>query len=319
MFSCILKLILFWNILEQLTLIYNNNCYRLYKNTNNGNIALIRTNFRSLAELSHKHTTNYKYENKGLKEYGNKNDKKYKKNKYPKNDVKSKQNVLEVPKNENTRTANSKKYTNEKYNKEKEAKSNRSSSSIKYLKRQSKHYNNVYEKSEMDFEKLTDKSNNKSPEHPNKKKSSDKISSSSKDHDKNLVNLETACVGGAYACTVPTAFVVKWGIEAGILAAESFISTELGKNIALAVTNALAGVNIFSAYAIQNAAGHIANFGTNNAALISGAAWTSFTPYVIAAIVIILIVLALIILYIYLRKRRKKKSRENEYKKHLCN
>ncbi|SOV84409.1 stevor PIR protein,putative [Plasmodium sp.] len=317
MISCILNLILFSIILGKLTLIYNNNCDRLYKNTNNENIVLIRTNFRSLAELSHKLTTNYRHENKELKEYRNTNDRKYKKDKYPKNDVKSKQNVLEVPKNENTRTPNSKKYKKAKYNKEKEAKSNRSSNSIKYLKTQNKHYNNFYEKPEINLEKFTDKSNNKSRECKNKKKSSDKLSSSSKDHDKNLINLETACVGGAYACTVSTVFLGNFGIPAGILAAQAKIALELSTSSLTALLNDL-GVKLFFESAIKSALIPAFSSATNSAASIASAAWTGFTPYGIAAIVIILIVVALIILYIYLRKRRKKKSRKNEYKKHLC-
>ncbi|SCQ12718.1 stevor PIR protein,putative [Plasmodium sp.] len=289
MISCILKLILFSIILGQLTLIYNNNCYRLYKNTNNGNIALIRTNFRSLAELSHKLTTNYKYENKELKEYGNKNNKKYKKNKYPKNDAKSKQNVFEVPKKENTRTPNGKKYTKEKYNKEKEAKSNRSSRSIKYLKTQSKHYNNFYEKPEMNFEKFTDKSNNKSRECKNKKKSSDNISSSSKDHDRKLVNLTTACVESTYMCTIPTTFILGSGIGAGITAAKTFIVKEITDTVIIAALKAL-GVKLFFESAIKSVAATLSSSAPVTATPIANAAWTAFAPYGITALVIILLV-----------------------------
>ncbi|SOV76024.1 hypothetical protein, putative [Plasmodium sp. gorilla clade G3] len=283
MISCILKLILFSIILGQLTLIYNNNCDRLYKNTNNGNIVLIGTNFRSLAELTHKLSTNYRQENKELKEYRNTNHTKYKKDKYPKNDVKSKQNVYEVPKNENARTPNSKIYTKEKYNKEKEAKSNRSSNSIKYLKTQNKHYNNFYEKPEINFEKFTDKSNNKSRECKNKKKSSDKLSSSSKDHDKNLINLETACVECTYMCTIPTTFILGSGIGAGIAAAKTFIVKEITDTVIVAALKAL-GVKLFFESSIKSVAATLSASATNSAASIASAAWTGFIPYAIAAL-----------------------------------
>ncbi|SOV74254.1 stevor PIR protein,putative [Plasmodium sp. gorilla clade G3] len=281
------KLIIFSILLGTLTLIYKNYWDGLYKNINinNGNIVLPIINPRSLAELSHEHTTTYRNENNKSREFGHMNEKKSKKNKYPKNNTRTKQK-LPVPENENNRISNSKKNAKEKYDKEKEAKSNRTSCFLKYLGKLRKKICNLFVKKNKDSLNLSDKSiteNDKSPGHPNKKKSSDKISSSSKDHDKNLVNLETACVGGAYACTVPTAFVVKWGIEAGILAAESFISTELGKNIALAVTSAL-GINTFSQSAITNFLTLIGISATDSAPKIAIAAWGAFYPYAIAAL-----------------------------------
>ncbi|SOV84279.1 stevor PIR protein,putative [Plasmodium sp.] len=312
MISCILKLIIFSIILGQLTLIYNNNCDILYKNTNNGNIALIRTNFRSLAELSYKLTTNYRHENKELKEYRNTNDKKYKKDKYQKNDTKTNQILPEVPKNENAGTSKSKKYKKAKYNKEKETQSNIFARFLNYLETLTKKFSKFFVKKYKDFlnflDKLSDKSD-KSHESTNKKKSSDKLYSSNKNHDKNLDTLKKACVGSVGACGFASPVLVNYGMLAAVAAVKGVIESQYS-NIVNIVMNALVGVNIFSQAAIDTATTSIPTFSTTGLVSIPSSALQAFGPYGIAALVLILIVVALIILYIYLRKR-KKKSRKH--------
>ncbi|SCQ12566.1 stevor PIR protein,putative [Plasmodium sp.] len=314
MISCILKLIIFSIILGQLTLIYNNNCNRLYKNTNNGNIALIRTNFRSLAELSHKLTTNYMHENKELKEYRNTNDRKYKKDKYPKNDVKSKQNVLEVPKNENTRTPNSKKYKKAKYNKEKEAKSNIFARFLNYLETLRKLCSNFFVKKYNDFlnflYKLSDKRDN-SHESTNKKKSSDKLFLLNKANYKYLYYLKENCVPGTGICIFSSTVLVNCGIQAGISAAKTLIKNYFSLSLTEQVIKFL-GINVFFESSVANVSATIQSFSTTGIPSISGAAFEAFGPYGIAALIIILIVVALIILCIYLRKRKKNSANTKE-------
>ncbi|SOV84259.1 stevor PIR protein,putative [Plasmodium sp.] len=284
MISYNFKLIIFSIIIGASTLIHNNYRDALFKNTKNRNMVLVSINFRSLAEISYEPRTYHKHENNVLKEYKKTNEKKLKKNIYAKNNTKPKDKITEK---KNIGTSNLKKCTKEKYDKEKEAKSNRTSCFLKYLGTLRKKICNLFVKKNKDSLNLSDKSiteNDKSRERPNKKKSSDKLSSSSKDHDKNLINLETACVGGAYACTVPTAFVVKWGIEAGIAAAETYVTAELATISAPAMTEAL-GINIFFEPAITNYLTCQGISTLDSAVSIASASWTGFTPYGIAALI----------------------------------
>ncbi|SOV83939.1 PIR protein,putative [Plasmodium sp.] len=239
-------------------------------------VLLGSTNFRSLSESLHEPRANNIYECNQLKECGFMNEKKYKKNKYPIDVAKTKQ---KIPEKVNTQTTNSKKYKREKYNKEKDAKSNRSSRSIKYLEMQRKLYNNFYVKPEIYFERLSHKSNNKSCECENKTKSSNKI------HDKYLENLKTGCMGSAGTCVISSEATVI----AGGLAAKA-----AGKTFSVTV----GGISLGWAEAVKAVLG-----GTADSIPTSTGA-TFFGPYGIAAVVLILIAVVLIILYIWLCRKR---------------
>ncbi|SOV84243.1 PIR protein,putative [Plasmodium sp.] len=273
------KLIIFTIILGILSLINNSYYDRLYKNTKYKSVLLGSTNFRSLSELLHEPRANNIYECNQLTECGFTNEKKYKKNKYPIDDAKTKQ---KIPEKVNTQTTNSKKYKKGKYNKEKEAKSNRSSRSIKYLEMQRKLYNNFYVKPEIYFEHLSHKSNDKYCEYTNTK------ISSRKGDDKYLDNLKTGCVGGAGMCT------------------SSSTATGIAGNCFAAAANGVSSLT--GGAAAKGLAGKIIKDSTLLAA---------YTPFGIAALVLILIVIVLMILYVWLRRRRKN-SWKYECKKHLC-
>ncbi|SOV84348.1 PIR protein,putative [Plasmodium sp.] len=287
------KLIIFSIILGILTLIYNNDSNGLYKNINYKNTVLFTTNFRSLEELLNEPTTNHRNENIQLKEYGLTNERKYTKNIYAKDDTKKKQKIPELREKKNTGTQNSKKYKKEKYNKEKDAKSSRAARSIKYLEMQRKLYNNFYVKPYMDFDNLPDKSNNKSCECQNTKKSSSKV------HDKYLENLKDGCVGGAGVCAASYAAAVNSGVFAAVKALPGVAASVAASN-ALPFETALQTV----VTAVKTA-------------LEAGGFSISLVPYGIAIYVILAIIVVLIILYIWLYRRRKN-SWKHECKKHLC-
>ncbi|SOV74252.1 stevor PIR protein,putative [Plasmodium sp. gorilla clade G3] len=284
------KLIIFSIILGILTLIYNNDSNGLYKNINNKYIILVPMKFRSLAVLSHEHSTNHIYECNQLTECGFTNEKKYQKNNYPTDNAKTKQKIPEIRKKENTATSNLKKYNNVTYDKHKDTIANRTSRSIKYLEMQRKLYNNFYIKPEMYFQNLPDKSNDKYCEYSNKKKSSNKV------NDKYLDNLKTSCFGAADVCGISTAFVVKCGI--GAVKSLQTVKTALAGTSGVKLT----GINAFNAV--------IKSF-TNSTVV------ATFQPYAIAIYVILAIIVVLIILYIWLYRRRKN-SWKHECKKHIC-
>ncbi|SCQ12606.1 PIR protein,putative [Plasmodium sp.] len=168
-----------------------NDCDQLYKNINYKVIVEVTNNFRTLGELSYEPLTNYTHENNILSEYGNTNETKYKKNIYTKDPTKRNPPIREVTEKVNTSTINLNKYRKGIYNNHKEAKSNKTSRSIKYLEMQRNLYNNFYAKPEIDLHNnFSDKSNNKSCECENKK-------SSYNINDKYLDNLKTGCAGSA--------------------------------------------------------------------------------------------------------------------------
>ncbi|EWC76133.1 hypothetical protein C923_03201 [Plasmodium falciparum UGT5.1] len=202
-----ITLIIFSIILGTLSLIYNNDCDRLYKNINYKNIVLVPSNYRSLAELSHTLTGNHMQESNKLREYVNMNETIYKKNTYPNDDAKTKQNVPEVTEKENTAKENLEQYRKGSYDNEKEANSNRSSCSLKYLEMQRKLYNNFYVKPEIYFEHFSDKSNDKYCECANKKKSSNQLFSSNNVNDTYLDNFKKVYVGSARICIFSSALI----------------------------------------------------------------------------------------------------------------
>ncbi|SOV19999.1 stevor PIR protein, putative [Plasmodium sp. gorilla clade G2] len=322
MISYNFKLIIFSIILGTLTLIYNNNCDGLYKNINYKNTISMPTYLRLLAELSYGLTKNHKHENNQLREYKNTNETKYKKNKYPKDDTKRKQNIPQVTEKENTETSNLNKYKKGKYDKENEKQSNISSRSLKYLEIQRKLYNNFYVKPEMYFEHLSDKSNaknDKSCEWTNKKKSSDKLSSSNKVHDNYLDNLKTGCVGGASTCGLSSIITAGSGIYAATEAAGAAIPAFTAQ-----IKSALVGVNFFFTSSLETAIQGAAvsggfthlleGLGTVGSPAIAGT--STFFPYGMAIVALIAVTIIVILLYIWLRKRRKN-SWKHECKKHL--
>lgn len=250
-------------------------------------------------------TIHHIHENNELREYENTCQTKYK-NKYPKNDVKPKQNIPEVTEKENSPTTNLKKYRKETYYKEKEAQSNRPSRSVKYLEMQRKLYNNFYVKPEMDFKNLSDKSNDKSCECENKKKSSNKLPSSNKVHDNYLNNLKERCARGVGICTFSSAATGFSGVSAAGTAAKGVLENTYLITVTK-LTKSLSVLKFFSLSSIKETITSLVstNVDSKAAASNSGAAWTTFGPYVISALVLILIVVALIILYIWLYGRRK--------------
>ncbi|SOS81873.1 PIR protein, putative [Plasmodium sp.] len=294
MISYNLKLIIFAIILGILTLIYNNDCDELYKNINNKNIVLVTTNFRSLAQLSYKPRTNHIHQNSQLREYGNRNEKKYKINIYPNDDTKTIDKIQDLAEKVNTVTTNLNKDKKEKYYREKDAKSNRSSGSIKYLEIQRKLYNNFYVIREMNFDHFSDKSNDNFCECTNKKKLYLKLTPSNKSNDKYLENLKYGCVGGAEVCAVSSMLAGRYGIYAGVSAGGAKLTGDALK--------------------LNGLAKAAASF---NKAIEVGAFGGAFYPYGIAALVLILIVVVIIILYTWLYRRRRN-SWKHEYKKHLC-
>ncbi|SOV20366.1 stevor PIR protein, putative [Plasmodium sp. gorilla clade G2] len=336
-----IKLIILSIILGTLALNFNNNCDGLYKNINYKNILLMPTYLRSLAELSYGLTTNHKHEKCKLREYTNNDERRYKKNKYPKDDEKTKKDIPEVTEKEKASTENLKKYKKETYDNEKVATSNRSSRSLKYLEMQRKLYNNFYVKPDMDFEKFSDKSNaknDKSCEWANNKRSSDKLSSKNNVHDNYLDNLKTGCVAGVGVCTLSSTATGIAGGAAVTSAAYYAAQGALKSSIASLsiesskLANILYGVSNLTANSIQgviNSAGisglsstPAAATAANAAASAATAAKTAavsqlFYPYGLAALVLIIIVVVLIILYIWLYRRRKN-SWKHECKKHLC-
>ncbi|SOV18526.1 stevor PIR protein, putative [Plasmodium sp. gorilla clade G2] len=137
-----IKLIIFSIILVSLTLSYNNDCDGLYKYINYKNMVLWPMNFRCLGELSNGFITNNRHKNSKLREYGNPNEGKYKKDKYPYDKTKTKQNIPHVKEKGKVGTPHLKKYE-----KENESKSNRPNRSFK--------------NSEMHSQNNSDKSNDK--------------------------------------------------------------------------------------------------------------------------------------------------------------
>ncbi|SOS76184.1 stevor [Plasmodium sp. gorilla clade G1] len=331
MISYNFKLSIFSIILGTLTLIYNYDCDGLYTITKYKNIILLSTRFRSLAELSYESRTNHKHEYNLLDEDKTFNETKYKKNKYQKDEAKSKQKILHEIEKENNGTACSKKYKKETYGKEKEAKSNRSSRSLKYLEMQRKLYNNFYVKPELDFEEFS----NKSCECSYKNKSYNILNSSNNEHNNYLDNLKKGCVGGVGVCTLCSAGVgnVPLGVvfTAGTAAAKNVLTSALTPEAVSKLTGALVGVNLFSKPSIESSLtyggltllnGKMATIVASQAAAAATnaatrAASTAFGAYIVPFIVPIIIAVVIIILYICLFQRRKN-SLKHEWKKHLC-
>lgn len=112
------------------------------------NVPLRPIKFRTLAVLSDELTKNHKHENNELREYGNTNEKKCKKSKYPE-DANTKQNITHVTEKGNTNTSYLKKYKNEI-----EAISNKSPPSLINTEVQKKLYNDFDVKEEMYFQKV---------------------------------------------------------------------------------------------------------------------------------------------------------------------
>ncbi|SCQ12743.1 PIR protein,putative [Plasmodium sp.] len=269
MISYIFKLIIFSIILGTLTLIHNNDSDGLHRKMNYENIILGPINSRLLEEMSYEFRTNHKYEINQLKEYGHINETKYKETKYPKDYEKMNHKIPEVTGKEYIGTPYFRKYKNKEYNKEEETKSNRSSSSLKYLEMQRKLYNNFYGKSEMDFMNFLDKLKNISCECGNKEKSSNKV------NDKYLYNFKIGCAAGAGACGFCPEFLGNCGIGA-----TGATVGETTKDLATAITAFKAAIKV------------------------SGPFGGASGPYFIAVLVLILIGVLLIILYICLSRRR---------------
>ncbi|ETW27049.1 hypothetical protein PFFCH_05522 [Plasmodium falciparum FCH/4] len=136
----------------------------LVKSDYNFNPILSHPLFLELDEQTKKYLDELlQYGNDESKESKKTNERKYKKNEYPKDDPKTKQNIPEVTEKVNNGTTNFKKYKRETYDKGKEAKSKRSRY-LKNTKMQRKRYNNFYIKAERDFQnslyKLNDKNEN---------------------------------------------------------------------------------------------------------------------------------------------------------------
>ncbi|SOV84265.1 PIR protein, putative [Plasmodium sp.] len=181
MISYNINFIFFSIILGILSLIYNNDYSQLYENIHYKSFVELPNNFRTLGELLCEPSTNHIHEN------------------------------IEI--------TNLNKHQNEKYEKDKEAKSNRSTSSIKYLEMQRKLYNNFYEKPGKDFKNLSDKSKDKSCVCENKKKSWNKV------NDKYIGNFKTGCIGGTGMCTVSSAATHIGGVGVGCTFAENVSSS----------------------------------------------------------------------------------------------
>ncbi|SOV10074.1 stevor PIR protein, putative [Plasmodium gaboni] len=161
MISYNFKLFIFSIVLGALTLFYNNECHVLYTNIKYKNIVLVQTNLRSLAESSHDLTANDKHENNELSEYSNTNKRKYKKEKYPNDDEKTKEKVPQITNKKFPGTPNKKKYIKEICNNTQGGNSNISPGRLGYLGMQRKLYNDFDGKLELYFRKLSNKSNNK--------------------------------------------------------------------------------------------------------------------------------------------------------------
>ncbi|SOV20268.1 stevor PIR protein, putative [Plasmodium gaboni] len=140
-----IRLVIFSIILGTLTLIYSNDSDVLYKNINYENIVLGPINYRSLAEYSHEHRTNQKHRNSELREYQKTKEEQYKKNKYPNDDAKTKQQIPQGTENENTRISNKMSSKKEVYNNAKGENSNMSPRRLRYLEIQRKLYNGIDE------------------------------------------------------------------------------------------------------------------------------------------------------------------------------
>ncbi|SOV84339.1 PIR protein, putative [Plasmodium sp.] len=274
-----IKFIFFSIILGILNLIYNNDYSQLYKNINYKVIVELPNNFRTLGELLCEPLTNHTHENNILSEYGNTKETKYKKNIYTKDPTKRNPPIREVTEKVNNSTINSNKYNKEKYNQEKEAKSNRSSRSIKYLEMQRKLYNNFYAKPGTDFKNFSDISNDKSCECENKKKSYNKV------NDKYLENLKECCVGDVGACTISSGDIVCGKISAAAAGTGAACVTDaVVKAVAYGVIK-VTGVAVVKSSTI--------------------ASCTSVVAVSFCSIAIIAIIAVLIIFYAWLPKRRK--------------
>ncbi|SOV73811.1 PIR protein, putative [Plasmodium sp. gorilla clade G3] len=219
MISYNINFIFFSIILGILSLIYNNDYSQLYENIHYKSFVELPNNFRTLGELLCEPSTNHIHVNNILREYGNMNEKRYTKNNYPNDDTITKHKITEGSLKENIEITNLNKHQNEKYEKDKEAKSNRSTSSIKYLEMQRKLYNNFYEKPGKDFKNLSDKSKDKSCVCENKKKSWNKV------NDKYIGNFKTGCIGGTGMCTVSSAATHIGGVGVGCTFAENVSSS----------------------------------------------------------------------------------------------
>ncbi|SCQ12883.1 stevor PIR protein, putative [Plasmodium gaboni] len=141
-----MKLVIFSIILGTLTLIYNNDFDVLYKNLNYENIVLGQIKYRSLAESSYEHRTNQKHKNSELREYQKTKEEEYKKNKYPNDDAKTKQQIPQGTENENTRISNKMSSKKEIYNNAQGGNSDMSPGRLRYLEIQRKLYNDIDEK-----------------------------------------------------------------------------------------------------------------------------------------------------------------------------
>ncbi|SOS80090.1 PIR protein, putative [Plasmodium sp. gorilla clade G1] len=328
-----IKLIIFLIILGTTAIIYNNDCKLLYRNMKYKKISCAPTKFRALAELLYEHTERHIHENNKLREYGNIHGKKYKKDKYLNNVVKRKQDVPEVTEKENIGTTNLSIYRKKIYDNEIDAKSNRFSCSLKYLEIERKLYNNFYVKPEMDFEKFSNKSNDKSCECVNRKKTYNILNSSNKFHDNYLDNFKLGCSGVVNTCTFSSAIVAKCGISAasGAAVAEAATkATTLGiaelAGLAEKLTSASIGTKFFCVSSLEPAIKTTATSlypSVQSSSVLSIAESASsvgiaaFYTYGMTIVALIAVTIIVILLYIWLRKRRKN-SWKHECKKHLC-
>ncbi|SOV20050.1 stevor PIR protein, putative [Plasmodium sp. gorilla clade G2] len=141
MISYNLKLIIFSIVLGALTLFYNG-----------------QKTLRSLAESSHELTANDKHENNELGEYANTNERKYKKEKYPKDDAKKKKKIPPITNKRFPGTPNRMTARKEIYNNAQGGNSRMPPGHLGYLEMQRKLYNDFNGKQELYFRKLDDES-----------------------------------------------------------------------------------------------------------------------------------------------------------------
>ncbi|SCQ12722.1 stevor PIR protein,putative [Plasmodium sp.] len=288
MISYNIKLIFFSIILGILNLIYNNDCDQLYKNINYIRIVELPNNFRILGELSYEFTTNHNHKINELRKYKNTNERKYQKNIYPNNHAKRNHKISKGTKKENNGTINSNKYRKGIYDKEKEAKSNRSSPSIKYLEIQRKLYNDFYVKPGTDFKNFSDKSNDKSCD-CQKNSTSDKLTSSNNVNDDYLENFKKDFPEGAGTCGFGSRITSNSGVVIGTAAA---CVADGAFKAAFGTAEAVAGGKILSA---------------GIKAVVSGGSTLTVGGVAVlcCAFAVIAIIAVLIILYAWLLKRRK--------------
>ncbi|SOS81739.1 PIR protein, pseudogene, putative [Plasmodium sp.] len=153
----------------------------------------------------------------------------------------------------------------------------------------------------------------------NKKKSSNKLTSSNKVHDNYLDNLKSCCVGAVNTCALSSILTGYFGVLAGAEAAVTSFPA-----LSSSITSASIGIKFFFISVLEHAiktATHstlgsiIETFGVVEGAASAGT--LAFFSYGMAIVALIAVTVIVILLYVWLRKRRKN-SWKYECKKHLC-